>query len=157
MYRKAEDFLADWQMNAKGTLSVMRAITEDKKRTAIVEGHNSLEWLAWHLVATAGAFGHFAGLQIPAPGPDMPIPDTMEEIAGMYEAVNEAYKKEAGKLTDEQMEEEVESFGGMMKRGKLLRMLIEHQTHHRGQMTVLLRQAGLQVPPVMGPTVEMQN
>ena len=157
MYRKAEDFLADWEMNAKGTLHVMQAITEDKKNVAIVEGHNSLEWLAWHLVSVAGAFGHFAGLQIPAPGPDMPTPQTMEEITGMYEAVINAYKKEVEKLTDEQMEEEVEGFGGMMQRGKLLSKLIEHQTHHRGQMTVLLRQAGLKVPPVMGPTAEMQN
>lgn len=43
-----------------------------------------------------------------------------------------------------------------MIRGKFLRMLIDHQTHHRGQMTVLLRQAGLTVPGVMGPTKEMQ-
>lgn len=157
MYRKAEDFLADWSSNAKGTLHVIKAITEDKKNVAIVEGHNSLEWLAWHLVEVAGAFGHFAGLQIPAPGPDMPTPERIEEIAEMYEAVIAAYKKEAEKLTDEQMEEEVDSFGGPMQRGKLLRILIEHQTHHRGQMTVLLRQAGLKVPPVMGPTVEMQN
>lgn len=157
MYRKAQDFLADWDMNAKGTLHVMQAITEEKKHVAIVEGHNSLEWLAWHLVSVAGAFGHFAGLQIPSPGPDMPIPQTMAEIVGMYEVITEAYRKEAEKLTDEQMAEEVDSFGGQMERGKLLRMLIDHQTHHRGQMTVLLRQAGLKVPPVMGPTVEMQN
>lgn len=44
-----------------------------------------------------------------------------------------------------------------MPRGKLLRILINHQTHHLGQMTVLLRQAGLKVPPVMGPTKEMQK
>lgn len=157
MYRKAEDFLADWDVNAKGTLHVMQAITEDKKNVAIVEGHNSLEWLAWHLVGVAGAFGHFAGLQIPAPGPDMPIPGKMAEIVEMYEAVVNAYMKEAEKLTDDQMTEEVDSFGGQMQRGKLLLKLVEHQTHHRGQMTVLLRQAGLKVPPVMGPTVEMQN
>lgn len=157
MYRKAEDFLADWDMNAKGTLHVMQAITEEKKNVSIVEGHNSLEWLAWHLVSVAGAFGHFAGLQIPAPGPDMPIPQSIKEIVEMYEAVTQAYKKEAEKLTDEQMIEEVESFVGQIERGNLLRKLIDHQTHHRGQMTVLLRQAGLKVPPVMGPTVEMQN
>ena len=80
----------------------------------------------------------------------------MSEIAEKYEAVIEAYNKEAATLTEAQMEEEVNAFGGAMPRGKLLRMLIEHQTHHRGQMTVLLRQAGLPVPPVMGPTKEMQ-
>ncbi|MFF5996176.1 DinB family protein [Lysinibacillus sp. KU-BSD001] len=156
MYRKAQDFLEDWHMNAQGTLRVMQAITEDKKHASIVEGHNSLRWLSWHLVSVAGAFGHFAELQIPSPGPDMPMPETMEEIVEMYEAVVEAYNKEAATLTDAQMEEEVQALGGAMPRGKLLRLLVNHQTHHRGQMTVLLRQAGLPVPPVMGPTKEMQ-
>ena len=32
--------------------------------------------------------------------------------------------------------------------------LINHQNHHRGQMTVLMRQAGLTVPGVYGPAKE---
>ena len=32
--------------------------------------------------------------------------------------------------------------------------LIAHQTHHRGQMTVLMRQAGLRVPGIYGPAKE---
>lgn len=155
MYRKVEDFIADWKHSAAGTLKVIEAITDDKKNVAIEEGHNSLAWLAWHLTSVAGAFGQFAGMQVPAPGPDMPMPETMAEIAGYYKQVMEVYEAEAPKFTDAQMEEEVPAFGGSMMRGKLLRMLIDHQTHHRGQMTVLLRQAGLTVPPVMGPTKEM--
>lgn len=156
MYRVAEDFIQDWVAASKGALNVMQAIPNDKMDVAIVDGHNSLGWLSWHLVGVAGAFGQFAGLQIPAPGPDMAQPETMEEIAEKYEMVMAAYQKEAATLTAEQLEEEVPAFGGSMKRGQLLRVLITHQTHHVGQMTVLLRQAGLKVPPVMGPTKEMQ-
>lgn len=156
MYRVAEDFIQDWVAASKGALKVMQAIPNDKMDVAIVDGHNSLGWLSWHLVGVAGAFGQFAGLQIPAPGPDMAQPETMEEIAEKYEMVMAAYQKEAATLTAEQLEEEVPAFGGSMKRGQLLRVLITHQTHHVGQMTVLLRQAGLKVPPVMGPTKEMQ-
>lgn len=155
MYRKVEDFMADWSASAKGTLKVLEAITDEKKDYAIVEGHNSLQWLAWHLVSVAGAFGQFAKLQIPAPGPDMQMPGTMAEIVDYYKQIMTAYEQEVPKLFDEQLEEEVPAFGGSMLRGKLLRILIDHQTHHRGQMTVLLRQAGLTVPPVMGPTAEM--
>lgn len=156
MYRVAEDFIQDWVAASKGALKVMQAIPNDKMDVAIVDGHNSLGWLSWHLVGVAGTFGQFAGLQIPAPGPDMAQPETMEEIAEKYEMVMAAYQKEAATLTAEQLEEEVPAFGGSMKRGQLLRVLITHQTHHVGQMTVLLRQAGLKVPPVMGPTKEMQ-
>lgn len=156
MYRVAEDFVKDWTIASKGALKVIQAIPDEKMDVAIVDGHNSLGWLSWHLVSVAGAFGQFAGLQIPAPGPNMSQPETMAEIAEKYEMVREAYKKEAATLTEEQLLEEVPAFGGTMPRGELLRTVITHQTHHVGQMTVLLRQAGLEVPPVMGPTKEMQ-
>ena len=157
MYRTVEDFLEEWNASSQGTLNVIKAITNDKMDVAIADGHNSLGWLAWHLVGVAGAFGHFAGLQIPAPGPDMAQPTEVSEIVEAYEKVMVAYSKEATTLTDAMLVEEVSAFGGTMLRGKLLRILIDHQTHHRGQMTVLLRQAGLNVPPVMGPTKEMQT
>lgn len=156
MYRKVEDFLDDWMASSAGTLNVMRAITNDKLDQSIVEGHNSLGWLAWHLVGAAGAFGHFSGLQIPGPGREQAAPSDIKEIVAAYEKAIEAYKIEAAKLTDESLLEEVSGFTGPTERGKLLRALIDHQTHHRGQMTVLLRQAGLTVPGVMGPTKEMQ-
>lgn len=155
MYRKVEDFLAEWKNASAGTLRVMQEIPTEKMSVAIVDGHNSLGWLSWHLVSVGGAFGQFAGLQIPGPDPGMEQPATMEEITGMYEQVQQGFLTEAATLTDEQLVEDVPAFGGSMPRGQLLRMLVDHQTHHRGQMTVLLRQAGLAVPPVMGPTKEM--
>ncbi|WP_434482199.1 DinB family protein [Lysinibacillus pakistanensis] len=42
------------------------------------------------------------------------------------------------------------------KRCIIIRFLIDHQTHHRGQMMVLLRHACLPVPAVMYPIKEMQ-
>lgn len=156
MYRKVEDFLEDWAASAAGTLSVMKAITDDKMGVAIVEGHSTLGWLAWHLVGAAGGFGFFAGLQVPRVERGAAVPATMAEIVAKYEAIIEAYHTEAKKLSDDSLTEEVNSFVGTTLRGKLLRQMIDHQTHHRGQMMVLLRQAGLKVPGVLGPTKEMQ-
>ena len=45
-------------------------------------------------------------------------------------------------------------YGESWKRGFTLDVLVRHQTHHRGQMTVLMRQAGLRVPGVCGPARE---
>lgn len=157
MYRKVEDFVADWAVSSAGTLNVMKAITNDKLEQAIADDHSTLGWLAWHLVGSAGAFGQFAGLDIPGPGYKDLVPTEVQEIVDTYEKVLAAYESEIAKLTDESLLEEVSGFTGPTARGKLLRALIDHQTHHRGQMTVLLRQAGLTVPPVMGPTKEMQK
>ena len=38
-----------------------------------------------------------------------------------------------------------------MTRGMAVLVMLHHEIHHRGQMTVLMRQAGLPVPGVYGP------
>jgi uncharacterized damage-inducible protein DinB len=45
-------------------------------------------------------------------------------------------------------------YGQTWARGETLQVLVVHQAHHRGQMTVLMRQAGLAVPGVYGPARE---
>ena len=157
MYRKVEDFISDWTQSANGTLQVIRSISDEKLDFSIVEGHNSLGWLAWHLVGAAGAFAQFAGLQVEGIEHSEPQPTSVKEIASTYDNIAKAIEDKAKSLTDESLTEEVSSFIGPTERGRLLRALIDHQNHHRSQMTVLLRQAGLEVPPVMGPTKEMQK
>jgi len=152
MYRKVDDFLLDWNISQEGTLNVFKAMTNDKLDQSIVEGHNSLHWLANHIVGSIGSFGGFAGFNLPKTEPS----STVNELINSYEAQSEALKNEAARLTDESLLEEIDGFTGKIPRGQLLRSFIDHQTHHRGQMTVLLRQANLTVPPVMGPTKEMQ-
>lgn len=156
MYRQVNDFLKEWSVAAKGTAQVMQAMTDDKLEQSIVEGHSSLGWLSWHLVGATGYFSYLAGLKVQMISQDAPIPSTVAEIVAAYENVAESVKEEAAKLSDEDLLVEVKGMQGPIPRGELLRILIDHQTHHRGQMTVLLRQAGLQVPGIMGPTKEMQ-
>jgi uncharacterized damage-inducible protein DinB len=54
--------------------------------------------------------------------------------------------------SDETLQIEDDMYGEMWKRGKTLGSLINHEIHHRGQMTVLMRQAGLKVPGIYGPS-----
>ena len=77
-------------------------------------------------------------------------------------AIAEGYEQLAASLlaeletswTDEDLEKKDEVYGGTWKRGLTLFALVVHQAHHRGQMTVLMRQAGLKVPGVYGPARE---
>ncbi|MBY7144369.1 DinB family protein [Virgibacillus sp. NKC19-3] len=157
MYRKVNDFIQDWSMASQGTLNVLESLSDEKLDQAIVEGHNTLGWLGWH-VATAPAF--FAGLvelNINDSADPNKVPQQASEIVEQYRKISNAIKQEVEQLSDEKLEENVDNFGNPTPRGALLRTLIDHQTHHRGQMTVLLRQAGLPVPGVMGPTKEDQE
>lgn len=157
MYRTVEDFTNDWSQNAAGTLKAIRAIEDDKLDFAIVEGHSSLGWLAWHLTTAPGFFGNMlAGLGLELQFDPKAQPTTVAEIADAYEKMMAEVTAKVSALSDEDMLAEVKGIHGPAMRGAILRAMIDHQTHHRGQMTVLLRQAGLTVPPVMGPTKEMQ-
>ena len=155
MYRHVDDFLQEWSNASNGTLQVLQALTDDKLQQSIVEGHSTLGWLGWHLVETTGYFSHLAGLTVPMIDQDEPVPATTREIIAAYVKAAEAVKEEVVKISDVDLLTET-GIASVATKGALLRFLIDHQTHHRGQMMVLLRQAGLPVPPVMGPTKEMQ-
>ena len=62
--------------------------------------------------------------------------------------------RSAAEWTDASLEQEVDMYGERWQNGFTVFALIAHQTHHRGQMTVLMRQAGLRVPGVYGPARE---
>jgi uncharacterized damage-inducible protein DinB len=65
----------------------------------------------------------------------------------MAEQVGENWTDETLLVTDNM-------YGETWKRGFSLFLLVTHEAHHRGQMTVLMRQAGLTVPGVYGPAKE---
>ncbi|MRH44448.1 damage-inducible protein DinB [Aquibacillus halophilus] len=155
MYRKVTDFITDWANASKGTTQVFESMTDETLDQVIVEGHNSLGWLGWHLATVPAFYAELVGLNLKPSSESKEVPKDASTILHTYKKVSEELLQEAEQyLTDKQMIEEVDFFGRLTPRGVLLRQLIDHQTHHRGQMTVLLRQAGLTVPGIMGPTQE---
>lgn len=75
-----------------------------------------------------------------------------------YERVSQALLHAVEQVnSDAFMEEQLQALGATLTKGAMLRLLINHQAHHRGQMTVLLRQAGLTVPGLYGPTKEQSR
>ncbi len=56
-------------------------------------------------------------------------------------------------LTSEQLEARCMTVGGSeMRVWKWLRLMVEHEIHHRGQLYELLGQMGVEVPPLYGLT-----
>src|SRR5688572_11889664 len=94
------------------------------------------------------------GLAVPKPGVS-DVPQPAADIAAAYErtarAVLDAVKSG---WTDEKLTEAVPFYGRHIPAGVALEIVIRHQTHHRGQMTVLMRQAGVPVPGMYGPSKE---
>jgi uncharacterized damage-inducible protein DinB len=155
MYRKIEDFNAGWAYETEVTTKLFSNLTDESLNRKVVEGGRTLGFLAWHVVLTLGEMLGKVGLVIDCPPEDAPVPASAREITETFEkAARSVAEAVAGGWTDETLEIEDEMYGMTWKRGVTLGALINHQAHHRGQMTVLMRQAGVPVVGVYGPAKE---
>ena len=155
MYRKIEDFERDWKYEVEQTTNLLRNLTDESLRQKVTETGRELGFLAWHLSQTMEEMPKLAGLKIDAPASDAECPTSAGEIVSAFEKAGNSVLKQVGEnWTDETLEQEDEMYGEKWKRGLTLLYLMLHQAHHRGQITVLMRQAGLKVVGIYGPAKE---
>lgn len=155
MIRKIEDFQKDWAYEAEATGKILNALTDESLAQKVSEDGRALGFLGWHLSTTLPEMLGLVGLKINGPAHSDACPANAADIASAYEKAAKSVADEVGKnWTDETLLQEDEMYGETWARGLTLFYLIAHQAHHRGQMTVLMRQAGLPVPGVYGPSKE---
>jgi len=155
MFRKVEDFVKDWQGEMDATLRIFRALTDESLGHRVTPEGRSIGKLAWHLTQSLPEMMNRTGLVVKGPGEDEPIPASAAAIASAYEAsAGSLLEQIRTQWQDDTLLELREMYGEQWANGFTLSALVKHQTHHRAQMTVLMRQAGLQVPGVYGPARE---
>ncbi len=155
MIRKIEDFERDWQYETEATVKLLRNLTDESLNQKVGENGRTLGFLAWHLVTTMGEMLGLVNLKIDAPNHESEIPIDAKQFAAAFETAAVSVKKEvAANWNDETLLQEDEMYGETWKRGLTLLYLMMHQAHHRGQITVLMRQAGLKVSGIYGPARE---
>lgn len=107
------------------------------------------------MVVMIGASGFAAGLEVTAPQRGTESPASASRIADAFETATRTMGEQASKkLTDGQLASEISLWGRTMTIAASFQGLVRHLIHHRGQMTVLIREAGLIVPGVYGPSRE---
>ena len=155
MFRRISDFAEEWQDERSSTIKLMQALTDESLGQAMEPGGRTLVFLAWHLtVSFREMLGH-AGLEIDGPDLGAPVPSNAAEILRQYQRASASVLDKVGaSWSDDMMEDDVPAYGMVFRRGLMLDMLIRHEAHHRGQMTVLMRQAGLPVAGPYGPSRE---
>ena len=155
MYRRIEDFLRNWEYEAESTKKVLASLTDATLKQAVTNDHRTLGRLAWHITQTIPEMMNRTGLKVGGIDEHAPVPAKAADIAMAYAAASDSLATEIkAKWNDAALETEDEMYGEKWKRGITLTSLMMHQAHHRGQMTVLMRQAGLRVPGVYGPALE---
>ncbi|MGD8188710.1 DinB family protein [Brevibacillus ginsengisoli] len=155
MFVTIQDFVEAWKNNAKGTQRILDTLTDESLSQAVTPQDRTLGRMAWHIVASIPEMLGRTGLTFEAPEHDAPVPATAKEIAEGYRQASEGMLKAIEtNWTDATLKETDDMYGEQWPKGLTLTILIEHEIHHRGQMTVLMRQAGLPVPGVFGPSRE---
>lgn len=155
MYHTIDEFLAEWTYESDSTQKILDLLNDDSLSTRVKEGERSLGFLAWHIVVTVHEMMSRVGLDFDAPQYDAAVPATAHEIAQSYlqtsKALTEAIRTQ---WTDANLSEEHDMYGETWSSATTLNVLVKHQIHHRGQLTMLMRQAGLALIGVYGPSRE---
>ncbi|MDM5248546.1 DinB family protein [Lysinibacillus sp. G4S2] len=155
MFQTLDHFLKSWEFEAGATQKLLNNLTDESLEQEITSQNWTLGRIAWHTVTAIRIITSNTNLTFEAPSKDYPVPTSAQFITDSYhEASNAFVQALKTQWNDHTMNESIEFIGQQMPNGSLLMFLIQHQSHHRGQMTVLMRQAGLIVPGIYGPAKE---
>ena len=155
MYYKIEDFKNDWTYESGSTLKLFNNLTDESLNKKFNDNLRTLGKLAWHITGSIPEMMNRTDLKIKGLDENLPVPKSAEEIAGAYKIISGELINEVTKnWKDENLSDKVNMYGEEWEKGKILSVLLIHQTHHRAQMTVLMRLAGLRVNGIYGPSRE---
>jgi len=155
MYRKMEGFFVDWKAEEEFTINIFSKNRDEFLSTKVAENIRSLGRLAWHITQTLTEMPFRAGIIKKDYLENEPIPKSFNDIIN-------AYKKHSEQLVellksnwaDSDLIEIIEVYGQKWEKRKILSVLINHQIHHRAQMTILMRLQNIEVPGIYGPSKE---
>lgn len=154
MFVTIKQFQSEFIEHATNTQNLFNCLTDESLDQRITEHHRSLGELALHIVASYN-FVTLLGLNIPVFEFDENRVHSAEYIATEYnKRINLVLKNVLTQWKDKTLKKKVDLMGEKLQIGQALRFIFNHTIHHSGQMTVLMRQAGLNIPGLYGPTSE---
>ena len=156
MYAKIADFVVDWKRESAGTAKVLDALTDASLAQQVSKDDDrTLGGIAWHIVTAIPEMLGRTGLSAKSLAAHAPMPAHASDIAAAYRSVaGEVLSLVQSQWNDAALAVEDDMYGMKWARGLTLEVLQRHEIHHRAQMTILMRQAGLKVPGVYGPSRE---
>jgi uncharacterized damage-inducible protein DinB len=153
-----KEFTEVWQIESEQTRKLFAALTDASLSRSVIPGDpgtRTVGRLAWHIISSIPEMVSRMGLEVVGPRDG-------EIVLMSAGAIRRAYDQTSASLlgevmthwTDDMLSIEDDMYGERWTRAFSLRALVLHQVHHRGQMTILMRQAGLKVPGLYGPARE---
>lgn len=147
---ETKHFVSNWNRIHKQSVRALEAAPDDKLDWQPKEGMFTLRELvrhipeAEHLIVRSALAGTIQKSEI-----DL-SKSSVSEIVQAFKDNHEQLAEQVSELTFEQLNEEVEAFGGKMRRIVLLWGMTEHEIHHRGQLMTYYRLADIEPPKLYG-------
>lgn len=155
MYVTVSDFINEWDREAMLTQQVLDGLTDESLRQQVYPEGRTLGRIAWHLTTSIPEYLAHFGLKIDTIENADRVPASAKDIADTFrKASMTASKAIEEQWTDDSLKHVQEAFGRQESNATILMGLIKHIVHHRGQMTILMRQAGIKPFGVYGPPKE---
>ncbi|MFL6555910.1 MAG: DinB family protein [Bacillus sp. (in: firmicutes)] len=155
MYTSIAEFIEEWNQEASPTQMVLDVLTDQSLQQEVSPDDRTLGRIAWHVVASTPAMLNEFGITVENVDNGATVPTSAKAIADTFRKVSaDTINAVQQQWTDASLKETKNVYGMDMQRGVTLALLIKHIIHHRGQMTVLMRQAGVNVPGIYGPSRE---
>ena len=153
--------LAELDHEARATRRILERVPADRLNYRPHEKSMSLGQLALHVAIVPGGIAQLSR-RSPAQVPDFkqPSPQTAAELLPALEqslakaheilgGLDDAALSETWRLVDGDREVVAQPVGIMLRA-----LMLNHWYHHRGQLCVYLRQVGVPVPSVYGPSAD---
>lgn len=155
MFTTVSNSVAELQKESAVTQQLLDLLTDASLSQGHAEGFRNLGQLAWHLVHNDKSFLLGLGLTFDAPSANAQPPAQAAVIAEAYRSTTQGIIAAVeSQLTDARLAETVTVFGQQWTVGQAIYSALKHEIHHRGQLTILMRLAGLPVIGAYGPAKE---
>jgi uncharacterized damage-inducible protein DinB len=157
MFTTSEAFIQAYSYESSITARVLAALTDASLSQSKGPDDDTLGDIAWHTARAVGAIANQGGLGLDSSAwSAKPEPVTAAAIQTVYNANCAALLERAKSITPEELDEQHNFFNfAEFPLRQILQIVMVHEIHHRGQISVLMRQAGLTVPNIYGPNKEM--
>lgn len=154
MYSTIAEFINEWNEESAMTQKILDTLTDQSIQQQVTSEGRTLGQIAWHIVTVIPGFLSNFGVSVEN-AKDLATIPTAQQMSEIFSKISAnaalAIKQQ---WTDDSLKQVQNAFGRDLPNTVILSLLIKHNIHHRGQMTVLMRQAGLMVPGVYGPAKE---
>ena len=155
MYVTILDFIKEWNWESTLTQKVLDGLTDNSLTQKVYPEGRTLGRIAWHLTTSIPEYLADFGLKIDSFENGESVPTSAKEIAETFKKISSnAAEVIEQQWTDDSLKQVQNAFGREESNARILMGLIKHIVHHRGQVTILMRQAGIKPFGVYGPPKE---